>query len=61
MFRAGVLFGLDQGWALPDSLRFGSAAGCLKCRALGAATDMPTRDEIHDHIAAFPSVSSQYG
>jgi sugar/nucleoside kinase (ribokinase family) len=60
MFRAGVLFGLDQGWALADCLRFGSAAGCLKCRTLGATTEVPTREEILAHVAAFPSVSRQY-
>jgi len=61
VFRAGMLHGLDAGWAIPDCLRFASAAGCLKCRALGATTDVPTIQEIETHIADNPDVSRQYG
>lgn len=60
LFRAGMLFGLSQGLPMTDCLRFASAAGCLKCRALGATTDVPTVEEIRRHIAENPDVSRQY-
>jgi sugar/nucleoside kinase (ribokinase family) len=60
MFRAGMLHGLNAGWTIPDCLRFASAAGCLKCRTLGATTAVPTLQEIHSHIAANPDVARHY-
>ena len=60
MFRAGMLYGLDQGWDVPDCLRFAAAAGCLKCRAIGATTEVPTVEEIEEHIRLHPQVSRQF-
>ncbi|MFZ4506627.1 MAG: carbohydrate kinase family protein [Fimbriimonas sp.] len=60
MFRAGVLFGLQQGWDLARSLQFGSAAGCLKCGYFGANQHVPSVGEIEAHIAAHPDVSRAY-
>lgn len=60
LFRAGMLFGLDQGWPMVDCLQFASAAGCLKCRALGATTDVPSILEIKRHVEQHPHVSQQY-
>ncbi len=61
MFRAGMLHGLNKGWPLPDCLRFAAVAGCLKCRALGATTHVPTVEEISAYIDANPDVSAAYG
>lgn len=60
LFRAGMLFGLSQDWAIPRCLQFASAAGCLKCRALGATTDVPSVAEIESLIAGNPAISRQY-
>lgn len=60
MFRAGMLHGLDQGWEVARCLQFASAAGCLKCRSLGAIADVPTVVEIDTHINAYPEVSERY-
>lgn len=60
MFRAGMLFGLDQGWAYPKCLQFASAAGCLKCRALGATTEVPSVAEILAYVNEHEQVSRQY-
>lgn len=60
MFRAGMLFGLDQGWPTTKCLQFASAAGCLKCRALGATTDVPTVDEVLAYVLEHDQVSRQY-
>lgn len=59
-FRAGMLYGLDQGWDFGSCLRFASAAGCLKCQSLGATSRIPTVAEIEDHIAANPEVADRY-
>lgn len=59
-FRAGFLFGLDQGWRLADCLRFASAAGCLSCASLGATLEVPSKDAILAWIAAWPEVSEAY-
>ena len=61
MFRAGMLHGLDSGWSLPDSLRFASAAGCLKCGYLGATSHVPSEAEILALIADCPEVAERYG
>ncbi len=60
MFRAGMLFGLDQNWPIEKCLQFASAAGCLKCRALGATTDVPSVAEVQHHIESNSYVSQQY-
>jgi len=60
MFRAGMLFGLDQGWPATKCLQFASAAGCLKCRALGATTDVPSVEEVLAYVAEHDQVSRQY-
>ncbi len=60
MFRAGMLFGLEQRWEVQDCLQFASSAGCLKCRALGATRDIPSVHEIRSHIDANPDVSRHY-
>lgn len=61
LFRAGMLYGLDQGLALADCLRFAAAAGCLKCQYLGATTRVPTVEEIYRHIAENSDVAAHYG
>ncbi|HEY0866438.1 MAG TPA: carbohydrate kinase family protein [Fimbriimonas sp.] len=60
MFRAGMLYGLDRGWPIDDCLRFAAAAGCLKCRGLGATSYVPKVDEVEAHIAAHPEVARSY-
>jgi sugar/nucleoside kinase (ribokinase family) len=51
LFRAGTLYGLDQGWPLERSLLYGAAAGALICRAIGATVNVPTIAEIESLIA----------
>ena len=60
MFRAGMLFGLDQGWEASKCLQFASAAGCLKCRSFGATTEVPTVEEVLAYVVEHEQVSRQY-
>ncbi|KAA0225282.1 carbohydrate kinase family protein [Fimbriimonadia bacterium ATM] len=49
-FRAGVLYALHRGLDLRESIPFGSAAGALACRSMGATTSAPTEDELHEFM-----------
>ena len=60
MFRAGMLFGLENDWPISRCLQFASAAGCLGCQALGATTYVPSRDEVEALIAENPETSKRY-
>ncbi|MBL8088145.1 MAG: carbohydrate kinase family protein [Chthonomonas sp.] len=60
VFRAGMLFGLDQGWPLGRCLAYASAAGCLNCRDWGGNQGIPSREEIEELIRANPSVARHY-
>lgn len=60
LFRAGMLFGLSQDWPISKCLQFASVAGCLKCRALGATTDVPTVAEIEAYLVRYAGVARQY-
>lgn len=60
MFRAGMLYGLENGWEIPRCLQFASAAGCLKCQYLGATTHVPSVADIENHMKKHRQVSRQY-
>lgn len=60
MFRAGMLFGLHEGWDVGRCLAYASAAGCLKCQYLGATTHVPSREEIEAHMAEHADVAARY-
>ena len=42
IFHAGSIYGLLQGWSVPDTLRFAAAAAALKCEKLGGRQGIPT-------------------
>jgi sulfofructose kinase len=41
VFHAGSIYGLLQGWPVPDTLRFAAAAAALKCAKLGGRPGIP--------------------
>jgi len=45
-FRAGVIYGMLQGWSLERCIRWAAAAGALKVRRVGAARDVPKLEEV---------------
>jgi len=45
-FHAGFLYGLLQGADIEMTLKMGCAVAALGCRALGARTGLPTREEL---------------
>jgi sugar/nucleoside kinase (ribokinase family) len=46
VFRAGLIYGLFQGWDLPESVRFGAAAGAISVRQPGAACNPASIDDV---------------
>ncbi len=46
-FRVGLLYGLLTGKTVEESARMANAVAALKCRAVGARTALPNRDELH--------------
>ena len=42
IFHAGSIYGLLQGWSVPEILRFAAAAAALKCEKLGGRPGIPT-------------------
>jgi len=45
-FRGGFLYGLLGGEDIDTSLHFANAVAALKCRGLGARTELPTQSEL---------------
>lgn len=50
MFRAGFIYGVLNGWAVPEVLRFANAAGAASCRKLGAIPSVPTLEDVRSFI-----------
>lgn len=58
-FRSGLLYGLVNGFELPKCVCLGAAAGSLKVGHYGAATTLPTLNEINslaDSLIVNPSL-----
>lgn len=50
-FRAGLLYGMLRGQSVEESCRAANAVAALKCRAVGARTALPSRDELEEFLA----------
>jgi len=48
VFRAGMIYGLLQGWEVPALLRFANAAAAVSCTRPGAIASVPTLNEVND-------------
>ncbi|MDT5124227.1 MAG: sulfofructose kinase [Acidobacteriota bacterium] len=55
-FHAGFLYGLLRGEEIEESLKLANATACLKCRALGARTSLPTRSELSEFLKQNPAI-----
>jgi sulfofructose kinase len=50
-FRAGFLSGILRGKSVEDTCREANAVAALKCRAVGARTSLPTRNELDNFLS----------
>ncbi len=46
VFHGGYIYGLLQGWPLPETVRFAAAVAALKTRSLGGRTAIPSLPEV---------------
>ncbi len=51
-FHGGFIYGLLRGEEVETSIRLGCAVAALGCRALGARTALPTREELNAFLAS---------
>jgi ribokinase len=51
-FCAAVAVALAEGRDLEDAVRWGTAAGALACRRVGARTALPTREELEAFLSS---------
>lgn len=49
-FRVGLLYGLLTGETVEESARMANAVAALKCRAIGARTALPAKNELEDFL-----------
>lgn len=49
-YRVGLLYGLLNGLSVEESARTANAVAALKCRAIGARTALPVRDELIEFL-----------
>ena len=57
-YASAFLYGLFEGWEIPDCLELGSASASLLVASHGCSPDMPSLNRIREFIA---SSKSQYG
>jgi len=55
-FHTGYIYGMLNGFDLPDRLHFGAAVAALKCTGMGARTGIPTLREIQRFLKKDPPV-----
>lgn len=61
IFHGAFTLALIEGQAIPDALRFASAAAALKCTRFGGAFASPQRAEVETFLAERPPVPAQAG
>ena len=51
VYHGGYIYGLLQGWDVPECMRFASATAALKCREIGARKGIPLLEEIKEFLS----------
>lgn len=46
VFHGAFAYGIIEGWAIPEILRFSNAVAAMKCGSLGGRTGIPSRSEV---------------
>ena len=50
VFHGGFIYGLLQGWALDDVIRFAHAVAAMKCMHIGARRGIPTISQVQEFL-----------
>lgn len=56
VYHGAYIYGMLQGWGMPQCMRFASAASALKCQAVGAQRGIPGLAEINALMANHPEL-----
>ena len=51
VYHGAYIYGLLQGWNMPECMRFASATAALKCREIGARKGIPRLEEIKEFLS----------
>ena len=52
VFHGGFIFGLLQGWALEEVIRFANAVAAMKCTQIGARRGIPRLEEVQRFLSS---------
>lgn len=52
-FRAGIVYGVLQGWPIEDTLRFSSAVAAIVCTRFPGVLDSPTLTEVQEFLRGY--------
>lgn len=50
VYHGAYIYGLLQGWDMPECMRFASAASAIKCREIGARKGIPSLNEVMEFM-----------
>ncbi len=56
VYHGAYIYGLLQGWNMPDCMRFASAVSAIKCKQIGARKGIPPLEEITEFMERFPTI-----
>jgi sugar/nucleoside kinase (ribokinase family) len=59
VFRGALIHGVLEGWALPEALRYASAAAALQAGTLGAQGGVPDAAQVRAFLEADPALRSR--
>ena len=60
IFRAGMLYGLNEKWEIGRCLQFAACAGSLICGSIGATSEVPSLRSIEALRNANPHIAKEY-
>lgn len=59
VYHGAYIYGLLQGWTMPECMRFASAVSAIKCKDIGARKGIPCLNEVKQFIEQFPAVEGR--
>jgi ribokinase len=56
VYHGAYIYGLLEGWDMPECMGFASAASAIKCKAVGARKGIPNVEEVKEFMKNFPTL-----
>lgn len=51
VYHGGYIYGLLEGWDMPECMKFAAATAALKCRQIGARKGIPSLEKVREFLA----------